>query len=74
MDIPKSSATNVGRAVLSERDLAERWLTSRRTLQRWRSGGLGPRFFRVGGTIRYRIEDILKFEEGSHPSGRDEAP
>ena len=47
---------------LSERQLARRWGTSQRTLQRWRSEHYGPAFMRIGGSIRYRLEDILNYE------------
>ena len=32
-----------------------------RTLANWRSAGRGPRFFRVGRLIRYRLEDLLSY-------------
>jgi predicted site-specific integrase-resolvase len=37
---------------------AERLSVSPRTLQSWRSKGVGPRWVRVGGVIRYS-EDAL---------------
>jgi hypothetical protein len=48
---------------LKERELAHRWQTSLRTLQRWRALEAGPPFHRIGGVIRYRVEDIVAFEE-----------
>ena len=50
-------------ALLRERDLADRWQTSQRTLQRWRSERTGPPFMRIGGAIRYRLDDIESYEE-----------
>lgn len=49
--------------MLSERDLAERWGMSRRTLQRWRAEGRGPTWLSFDGTVRYRIRDILAYED-----------
>lgn len=49
-------------AFLRERELAERWKTSQRTLQRWRAEGFGPAYIHIGGTIRYRMADVLAFE------------
>jgi predicted DNA-binding transcriptional regulator AlpA len=48
---------------LSTRDLAERWNISRRTLDRWRWAGEGPRFLKLGGRVVYRIADIEAFEQ-----------
>ena len=52
-----------GLQFLRERELAERWKISRRTLQRWRAEGFGPAYIPIGGAIRYRIRDIEAFEE-----------
>ena len=35
---------------------------SPRTLERWRWLGEGPQFIKIGGRVRYRIEDIEAFE------------
>ncbi|WP_346346580.1 helix-turn-helix domain-containing protein [Thetidibacter halocola] len=52
-----------------ERDLAKRWDKSLRTLQRWRAEGYGPPHVRVGGTIHYRVKDVLAFEEHQTQGG-----
>lgn len=49
--------------MVSERDLATRWDISRRTLQRWRAQRRGPPWVLLGGTVRYRVSDILKYED-----------
>lgn len=49
--------------LIRERELAERWSTSQRTLQRWRAEGTGPAYILIGGAIRYRLADIAAFEE-----------
>ena len=50
---------------LSTRELAERWTISRRTLDRWRWAGEGPRFLKLGGRVVYRIADIEAFNSSS---------
>jgi len=53
---------DAGPTLLAERELAARWRKSLRTLQRWRAEGYGPAHLRIGGSILYRLEDILAFE------------
>lgn len=31
------------------------------TLARWRARGIGPKYLRFGGTVRYREEDLREF-------------
>jgi len=50
-------------ALLRENELAIRWNLSTRTLQRNRSEGLGPPFIRLFGSIRYRLADVIAYEE-----------
>jgi len=47
---------------LNQVQLARRWSLSPRTLERWRWLKRGPAFMRIGGAIRYRIEDVEAFE------------
>ena len=47
---------------LDQTDLAERWNISARTLERWRWIGEGPRFVKLGGRVRYRLEDVEAYE------------
>jgi len=51
--------------------LSRRWSMSPRTLERWRWLGQGPAYLKVGGAIRYRIEDVEAYEQarlrGSRP-------
>lgn len=49
---------------LSPAELAERWNIKEATLNQWRWFGRGPIFFKLGSSVRYRIRDIEKFEEG----------
>lgn len=47
---------------LTETALAARLSVSRRTLQKWRASGEGPPFMRLGGAIRYNVEDVELWE------------
>ena len=35
------------------------------TLRRWRWAGKGPRFRKIGGAVRYSVEDLKTFIEAS---------
>jgi hypothetical protein len=48
-----------------QRKLAEHWRVSEGTLERWRSEGIGPIFLKLQGSVRYRLSDIVAFEEES---------
>jgi hypothetical protein len=48
--------------LLNQIDLARRWRISHRTLERWRWLKKGPPFMRIGGAVRYRVEDVEAFE------------
>ena len=47
---------------LNQRELARRFGISVATIERWRSEQIGPRYLKLCGQIRYRIEDILAYE------------
>ncbi|MBK8208642.1 MAG: helix-turn-helix domain-containing protein [Rhodospirillales bacterium] len=48
---------------LNQKQLAERWGISPKTLERWRWLGQGPKFLKLGGRIAYRLEDIEAYEQ-----------
>lgn len=53
-------------ATLNERELAARWKLTIRTLQGWRSKGIGPRYVRLGErSIFYRSEDVEAYEKAN---------
>ena len=56
-------------ALAPERALAQRWNKSLRTFQRWRSDGYGPPYIRIGGTVHYRVGDVLAFEDRQRQGG-----
>lgn len=61
-----------GAGMLTARELAERWNMPVQALSQWRWAKKGPRYFKIGGRIRYRLADVETFEaEALHEtSGR----
>ncbi len=47
----------------TQNQLSEHWQISTHTLERWRSEGIGPIFLKMQGQVRYRLSDILAFEQ-----------
>ncbi len=54
---PEMSASH-----LNQRQLADRWGVSTRTLEGWRWRGEGPTYLKLGGRVVYRLEDVQQFE------------
>lgn len=54
-----------GRAHYTQRELAERWRLSGRTLEKWRQTGRGPRHLRIEGRVLYPVEEVERFEAAS---------
>lgn len=51
--------------LMTETEAARLLGVSIRTLQSWRWRRVGPRYTKLGGSVRYRVEDINAFiEEG----------
>ena len=48
---------------LNQKELAKKWSISTKTLESWRSKGSGPKYYKLGNNIRYKVEDIVSFEE-----------
>lgn len=47
---------------LTTRELANHWQVSCRTLERWRAEHYGPIWVTIGGSVRYRKDDVLAWE------------
>ncbi len=47
--------------LLSEREAAEHLRCGKSTLRQWRYRNTGPKFVKINGLIRYRIEDLEAF-------------
>lgn len=60
----------------TETELAQRWAISIKTLQRWRSENRGPRYIKLSKVVRYRLADILDYEQAQRQGEpvRDELP
>lgn len=58
---------------LTQRELANRWNKSEATIERYRCDGVGPKYLKIGGAVRYRLEDIEQFERACLYSSPDEA-
>jgi|TARA_B110000977_G_scaffold193139_1_gene267672 hypothetical protein len=46
--------------------LAERWGVTKKTIDNRRYREQGPNYFKIGGTIRYDLEDIRRIENKSY--------
>lgn len=47
---------------INQRELAQRWCVSERTLERWRIIGWGSHYIKIGGRVIYRLEDVEQHE------------
>lgn len=49
--------------IITQEELAARWQISEATLERDRSLRQGCRYMKIGGLIRYRMSDVLAYED-----------
>ncbi len=49
--------------LFTPQSLADRFEVPVSTIYNWRSKGTGPRGFRVGKFVRYRLEDVQAWEQ-----------
>jgi len=49
--------------MLTEKQVATLLNINRATLSNWRSSGKGPKYVKVGGSIRYRYTDVELYLE-----------
>lgn len=59
--------------ILSETDLCSRWNLSPKTLQRWRSEGIGPPAWHIGKSVRYLLMEVEAFERKAQVASRSSA-
>lgn len=61
-----------GESHLSVQDLARREGVPVQTIYGWNKTGTGPRFMKIGRHVRYRLADVIKWEDsrlvGSRPA------
>ena len=55
------TSAQIKQALLTETESAKRVGVSLSTFRRWRRKGIGPKFFLLGGILRYRIADLDEF-------------
>lgn len=48
---------------ISRKQLAERYDIPEKTPAEWATKGTGPRYARFGKHVRYRLADVIKWEE-----------
>ncbi|AIF81437.1 hypothetical protein I862_04385 [endosymbiont of Acanthamoeba sp. UWC8] len=58
---------------LNQIEVSKRWSISPRTLERWRWLGTGPCFVKIGGLVRYKLEDVKQYENDHILSSTSEA-
>ena len=59
---------------LNQRDLADRWQVSQKSLERWRYEGKSPIFTKINGKVLYAMEDIEDFEQVSRRRNTGDPP
>lgn len=52
-----------GKKFLNQVELSRRWGISARTLEQWRWRNVGPTFVKIGNCVRYRIDDVERYEQ-----------
>lgn len=60
--------------LLTPAQLGERWHKSTASLAQMRYRGNGPRFAKIAGSIFYRVQDVLDFEESQVRTRTDDEP
>jgi len=48
--------------LMTQSELSSRWKLSQRTLERWRILGSGPMYVKLGGSVRYMLEEVIDYE------------
>lgn len=53
--------------LLSPEELVKRWggAVTTRTLANWRAEDKGPRFMKIGRAVRYRLDEVEKWEKSN---------
>lgn len=58
-------STTVATEVITPEELANRYDTTTAAIATLRHKGKGPRFFKLGRRVYYRLEDVLAYEESA---------
>lgn len=70
--LEKISATYLSEKSLTCREAAAFLAMSARTLETWRSRKKGPAFIRQCGAIRYKMHDLIAFQEANRSRAEKE--
>lgn len=57
---------------LTPEELAERWSVKEGTLANWRVRSYGPKFLKLGGLIRYPLNEVERWEKLEMRAGTTE--
>jgi predicted DNA-binding transcriptional regulator AlpA len=60
--------------LLTEKDVAKSLRVSVATVRRWRTHGGGPRFCKIGASVRYRPADVSTFVSAAPGGGGQAGP
>jgi predicted DNA-binding transcriptional regulator AlpA len=61
-------------SLLKERDVARRMSVSVASVRRWRLLSQGPKFLKIGASVRYRPEDVDAWLDSRPAGGGHEKP
>lgn len=50
---------------LNTKELAKHIKTSPRTLERWRTEGQGPKYYKLGRKVIYKSDDVIAYLESN---------
>jgi predicted DNA-binding transcriptional regulator AlpA len=65
----KCAPTQIERRFVNEKELEAITGVSRRTWQKFRLFGTGPRYYRIGGAIRYDLAETMEYIKAQGQGG-----
>ena len=69
-EISMTPSPHPSERLLPEKVAAEHLALSVHTLRCWRSKNTGPRWIKLGGSVRYRLSDLDQFIQDSSSASR----
>lgn len=69
---PTDCVAQRNREWLTRKELGARWSIPPATLAQWGHLGRGPRYATFGKHVRYRLTDVLAYEEQAFGAGGDQ--
>jgi hypothetical protein len=58
----EATAPTMDDLYMTPREVADRWRIDEGTLANWRTAGEGVPWVKVGGSVRYKVADVIAFE------------